>query len=110
MGVSIVYSEHIVNAHKLRKTYRVEDTSYLEDIYSKLSIFSAAGAPEDVQMRCFSNEDLTTTYTLITWKAPKEARGTIQGYNVSKTPHQRPRMGVNEALRHLSEPLTCRIR
>lgn len=45
--------------------------------------FPAAGAPEDVQMRCFSNEDRTITYTLVTWKTPKEARGTIQGYNVS---------------------------
>lgn len=46
--------------------------------------FAAAGAPEDVQMLCFSNDDRTITYTLVTWKAPKEARGTIQGYNVSR--------------------------
>lgn len=42
-----------------------------------------AGAPQDVQMRCFSNDDRNMTYTLVTWKPPMEARGTIQGYNVS---------------------------
>lgn len=46
-------------------------------------ILTAAGAPQDVQMKCFSNDEQDMTYTVITWKSPLDARGTIQGYNVS---------------------------
>ncbi|XP_022686769.1 tyrosine-protein phosphatase 69D-like isoform X2 [Varroa jacobsoni] len=42
-----------------------------------------AGAPLEVQMKCFSNDERNMTYTLVTWKAPTEARGTIQGYNIT---------------------------
>ncbi|OQR78840.1 tyrosine-protein phosphatase 69D-like [Tropilaelaps mercedesae] len=45
-----------------------------------------AGAPQEVQMRCFSNDERNMTYTLVTWKPPVEARGTIQGYNVHILP------------------------
>ncbi|RWS11981.1 tyrosine-protein phosphatase 69D-like protein, partial [Dinothrombium tinctorium] len=63
-----------------------------------------ADAPESVQMRCYLNQTSDQTYVIVSWKSPTNAKGTIQGFNVTLEGHSRFRNDENKfIIEHFKE-------